>query len=234
MPRAFLFSVPPLILSFFLEPASVSPGGLCCGHHVLDETADGVPWGPISAAHKLARWGLPWPSCRGLGLEGNPGLLLHAEGTNYFSKIGALWYEKVGRDRIKTRDDFMLKPHVLPKPNCSISHPVEFYELDEFRVSIKNWQSGIVQWFQTKMRGNGFSNNCWIQTPVESKQWCNDSFAPRGWWRRQTIISVCSCLRLHSLKRSHDHCWSWQLTEILEKSLFVGVSFTMSLSLFCG
>lgn len=111
----------------------------------------------------------------------------------------------------------MLKPHVLLKPNCSISHPVEFYELDEFRVSIKKWQSGIVQWFQTKMRGNGFSNNRWIQTPVESKQWCNDSFAPRGWWRCQTLISTCSCLRLHSLKRSHDHCWSWQLTEILEK-----------------
>lgn len=148
-----------------------------------------------------------------------------------FQRLVALWYEKVGRDRIKNRDHFMLKPHILLKPNCSISHAVEFYELDESRVSIKKWQCGIVQWFQTKMRGNGFSNNLWIQTPVESKQWCN-SFAPRGWRRHQTLISTCSRLRLHSFKRSNSHCWSWQLTGIVEKTLFVGVSFTVSL--FCG
>lgn len=54
------FPVPaaPLLPSFFPEPASASPGGLCHSHRVLDETADGVPWGPISDAHKLARWGL--------------------------------------------------------------------------------------------------------------------------------------------------------------------------------
>lgn len=111
--------------------------------------------------------------------------------------------------------------------NCSISLPVEFYELGESRVSIKRWQCRIVQWFPTKMRGNGFSINLWIQTPAESKQRCN-SFAPRSWRRHQTLISTSSCLRFLSLKRSHDHCWCWQLTEVVEKTLFVGVSFTVS------
>lgn len=54
------FPVPaaPLRLGFFPEPASASPGGLCRSHRGQDEAADGVPWGPISDAHKLARWAL--------------------------------------------------------------------------------------------------------------------------------------------------------------------------------
>lgn len=33
----------PFILIFFLELSSVSPGGLCLSHCVLDEITDGVP-----------------------------------------------------------------------------------------------------------------------------------------------------------------------------------------------
>lgn len=184
------FPVPhaPTHLRFFLKPAPVSPGGLCRGHCILDEAPDGVPWGPISALINQPDGVCPDPAAAGLLWRG--WLPLHAEGTTLPKIRSKHWDMKKQEWTGWNQWWFRVKTIVL-KPNCSISHPVKFYELDASGVSIKKWQCGIVQLVEPKMQGNGLSNNHWIQTPSESKKWGNN-FAPRGWRRHRTLIIICS------------------------------------------